>query len=115
MADSIETLKELALSIRNATKTGENTAERVGRTLVGIIENLSSIDIEELGKIFLRKDKEDTTNFLLNFLGGIKIGKHLTLGDFITNMQGGYIDEKGRAELESLVLRSELIVPAYQV
>ena len=112
MADSIETLKELALLIRNATKTGENTAERVGRTLVGIIENLSSIDIEELGKIFLRKDKEDTTNFLLNFLGGIKIGKHLTLGDFITNMQGGYIDEKGRAELESLVLRSELIVPA---
>ena len=63
-------------------------------------------------KTFIRKDKEDTTNFLLNFLGGIKIGKHLTLGDFITNMQGGYIDEKGRAELESLVLRSELIVPA---
>ena len=27
-------------------------------------------------------------------------------------MQGGYIDEKGRAELESLILRSELIVPA---
>ena len=62
--------------------------------------------------MFLRKDKADSTRYLLNLLGGVKIGKHLTLGDFITGMQGGYIDEKGRAELESLVLRSELIVPA---
>lgn len=63
-------------------------------------------------RTFIRKDKEDVTEFLLRLLGGVKIGKHLTLGDFITGMQGGYIDEKGRAELESLVLRSELIVPA---
>lgn len=62
--------------------------------------------------MFLRKDKADSTRYLLSLLGGVKIGKHLTLGDFITGMQGGYIDEKGRAELESLVLRSELIVPA---
>ena len=109
MADSIETLKELALLIRNATKTGENTAERVGRTLVGIIENLSSIDIEELGKIFLRKDKEDTTNFLLNFLGGIKIGKHLTLGDFITGVSGGMIDEEGNMEMESGYFRKDYL------
>ena len=33
-------------------------------------------------------------------------------GDFITGMQGGYINEKGEAELEKLYLRSELIVPA---
>ena len=63
-------------------------------------------------RTFIRKDKEDVTEFLLRLLGGVKIGKHLTLGDFITGMQGGYIDEKGRAELESLVLRSEMIVPA---
>lgn len=63
-------------------------------------------------RTFIRKDKEDVTEFLLRLLGGVKIGKHLTLGEFITGMQGGYIDEKGRAELESLVLRSELIVPA---
>ena len=61
---------------------------------------------------YIRKDQEDETQFLTKFLGGIKVAKNLTLGDFITNMQGGYIDEKGRAELESLVLRSELIVPA---
>lgn len=68
--------------------------------------------ISEEHDVYLHKDKEDQTEFLLRLLGGVKIGKHLTLGDFITNMQGGYIDEKGRAELESLVLRSELIVPA---
>lgn len=62
--------------------------------------------------MFLRKDKADSTRYLISLLGGVKIGKHLTLGDFITGMQGGYIDGKGRAELESLVLRSELIVPA---
>ena len=40
MADTIETLKQLAQQVRNATAEGENTAERVGRTLVGIIEHL---------------------------------------------------------------------------
>lgn len=77
MADSIETLKELALLIRNATKTGENTAERVGRTLVGIVENLSSIDIEELNKKYLRKDQEDETTFLLRLLAGVEFGKYV--------------------------------------
>ena len=68
--------------------------------------------LTKLRGIFLNKDKEDTTNFLLNLFGGVNIKKYLKIGDFITGMQGGYIDEMGRAELESLVLRSELIVPA---
>lgn len=68
--------------------------------------------LTKLRGIFLNKDKEDTTNFLLNLFGGVNIKKYLKIGDFITGMQGGYIDEKARAELESLVLRSELIVPA---
>ena len=68
--------------------------------------------LKDLENKFIRKDIPDSTKYLLSLFGGVKIGKHLTLGDFITNMQGGYIDEKGRAELESLVLRSELIVPA---
>jgi hypothetical protein len=68
--------------------------------------------LTKLRGIFLNKDKEDTTNFLLNLFGGVNIKKYLNIGDFITGMQGGYIDEKARAELESLSLRSELIVPA---
>lgn len=67
--------------------------------------------ISDLDKHFLFKDQEDSTKFLLKLLGGVRIGKHLTIGEFLTGIQGGYIDERGKAELESLYLRSELIVP----
>ena len=53
MADTIETLKELARQVRYATQEGENTGERVGRTLVGILNLLSQCSLEELNKIFL--------------------------------------------------------------
>lgn len=62
-------------------------------------------------KTFLRKDQDDETKYLLKLLGGAKIGKSLTVGDFITGVQGGYIGEDARAELEALVLRSSLSVP----
>lgn len=67
--------------------------------------------LEELKKIYLRKDQDDETKYLLKLLGGAKIGKSLTVGDFITGVQGGYIGEDARAELEALVLRSSLSVP----
>lgn len=59
MNDSIDILKELSLLIRNATKSGENTAERVGRTFVGIVDILSEITLDRLREIFLRKDQSD--------------------------------------------------------
>lgn len=62
-------------------------------------------------KTFLRKDQDDETKYLLKLLGGAKIGKSLTVGDFITGVSGGYIGEDARAELEALVLRSSLSVP----
>lgn len=55
--------------------------------------------------MFLRKDQSDSTKFLLKLLGGA------FFGDFVTGMKGGYIGSDGKAELESLHLRSELIVP----
>ena len=85
----------------------ERNFEKIKVNFLEIIDFVLSYDNR-----YIRKDQEDETQFLTKFLGGIKVAKNLTLGDFITNMQGGYIDEKGRAELESLVLRSELIVPA---
>lgn len=112
MSDSIDILKELSLLIRNATKSGENTAERVGRTFVGIVDILSEVTLDKLKTIFLRKDQNDSTEYFLSLLGGAQIGKNLTFGEFITGVSGGMIDENGIAELESLFLRSELIVPA---
>lgn len=108
MADSVDILKKLAQQVRNATQEGENTAERVGRVLVGIIENLSQYDIEKLSEYFLRKDQSDGTNFLLKLLGGAEFGK------YASGISGGKIDEQGAAELLSLLLRSALTIGEYK-
>ena len=68
-------------------------------------------NISELAKYFLRKDKEDSTNFLLSLLGGTVIKKYAKFGEFITGVDGGYVNEKGDAELNSLNLRDHLSVP----
>lgn len=75
MADTVETLKELARQVRYATQEGENTGERVGRTLVGILNLLSQCSLEELNKIFLHKSKPDETPFLLKLLAGAEVGE----------------------------------------
>lgn len=61
--------------------------------------------ISEENDVYIHKDRIDATSFLLKLLGGVFIG------DFVTGIQGGYIGSDGKAELESLYLRSELIVP----
>lgn len=62
-------------------------------------------------KMFIRKDEEDSTNFLLSLLGGTVIKKYAKFGDFVTGVSGGYIDEKGNLEMESGVFRKRLFVP----
>uniref|UniRef100_UPI00402A4C44 hypothetical protein n=1 Tax=Phocaeicola vulgatus TaxID=821 RepID=UPI00402A4C44 len=111
MSDSVDILKKLALQVRNASTEGENTAERIGRIFIGILENMDNSDLEKLTKYFLRKDKEDSTNFLLSLLGGTVIKKYAKFGDFVTGVLGGYIDEKGNLEMESGVFRKRLFVP----
>lgn len=76
------------------------------RTLQEIVDNN-----EKLKKIFLRKDQNDSTNYLLSLLGGAKIGKNLTLGEFITGVSGGLLSEKGEMEMESGYFRKRLFVP----
>lgn len=61
--------------------------------------------------MFMRKDTEERTGFLLSLLGGTVIKKYAKFGDFVTGVSGGYIGEDARAELEALVLRSFLSVP----
>lgn len=73
MGDTVEVLKELATLVRNAKDIGENTAERVGRILIGILENLGLVS-EEFYDLFLRKDKQDKTDFLIKFLAGVEFG-----------------------------------------
>lgn len=61
--------------------------------------------------MFMRKDTEERTGFLLSLLGGTVIKKYAKFGDFVTGVSGGYIGEDACAELEALVLRSSLSVP----
>lgn len=105
MADTIDILKELALQVRYATQENENTAERVGRTLVGILNLLSKYSPEELEKIFLRKDKEDGTPFPMTF------GDWVKFGEFLTGISGGCIDKNGILEMEEGIFRKRLFVP----
>lgn len=109
MSDSIDVLKRLALLIRNATMDGENTAERVGRTLVGIIEHLNDVPLDELYNIFLRKDKADATRFLLTLYAGAVFGKE----GFVSGLSGfgAKIDENGNGEMRGLTLWEWLQVP----
>lgn len=61
--------------------------------------------------MFLRKDIADTANGLITFLKGIIVKSYLKIGEFITGVSGGYIDEKGNLEMESGVFRKRLFVP----
>lgn len=55
---------------------------------------------EKLKKIFLRKDQEDQTNYLLKLLGGI-ISPFLESPDFVTGMMGAGM----RIAQEEMVIR----------
>ena len=45
MADTFDILRKLALQVRNATLAGENSAERVGRIFVGVLDLLSQFSL----------------------------------------------------------------------
>lgn len=73
-------------------------------TVVGI---RGSASVVELAKYFLRKDQPDATQYLLRLLGGVHFGE---FASSLMNGTGGSIDSHGNAELETLRLRSALIV-----
>lgn len=106
MPDTLDILRKLALQIRNASSEGENTAERVGRTFIGILELIQQgMSVEELSKVFLRKDKADGTPFPMTF------GDWVKFGEFITGISGGCIDKNGILEMEEGIFRKRLFVP----
>lgn len=119
MSDSVDILKKLALQVRNASTEGENTAERIGRIFIGILENMDNSDIEKLTKYFLRKDKEDTANELITFLKGFLIGKN---GSGITVLENGmsqavvdYLYVKVKAVFDELEVKKKTYVGGEQV
>lgn len=112
--DNLEILKGLAAQVRNATDIGENTAERVGRVLEGILE------LGFKNQMFLSRLNDDDANGLITFVRGlvskevatmykgIQFGKDFASG---TTGFGGLIDGSGRGELRALRLWEWLEVP----
>lgn len=63
--------------------------------------------MDELFKIFLRKDKSDSTNYLLRLLGGIEVGEAI---DSLIAGKGIIADTNGRIQADRMELRSSLTV-----
>lgn len=106
MPDTLDILRKLALQIRNASSEGENTAERVGRTFIGILELIQQgMSIEELSKVFLHKDRADGTPFPITF------GDWVKFGEFISGISGGCIDKNGILEMEEGIFRKRVFFP----
>ena len=94
--DSLEVLKAIAKQVRNATEVGENTAERVGRFLEGIVNWLKDQNFDER---YLRKDIEDTAQQLIHFLNGIDVKGHAVFNDTLSSEDfiSGFLSGKGWA------------------
>lgn len=102
-----------SLTLKEQTYTGDGGS---GVYVIGSHDSTPATDHNVYSALrslimFMRKDTEERTGFLLSLLGGTVIKKYAKFGDFITGVQGGYIGEDARAELEALVLRSSLSVP----
>lgn len=68
MADKIDTLRQVFETIRDERRTYANTASRIGNAFLALLSYLSDAP-------FLRKDQEDTDQFLLKLLKGCVIGE----------------------------------------
>lgn len=97
--------------------TGEGIGEysvEAKRAKVGFADLAGALAEEAMKKLmemFLRKDVDDQTHYLLSLLGGALIKNWAKFGDFITDIQGGYIDENGNMEMESGVFRKRVFFP----
>ena len=102
-----------SLTLKGQTYTGDGGS---GVYVIGSHDSTPATDHNVYSALrslimFMRKDTEERTGFLLSLLGGTVIKKYAKFGDFVTGVSGGYIGEDARAELEALVLRGSLSVP----
>lgn len=106
-------LKVAGNLVNRIVKQGDEDITYTDEDVMSALRVMTEIEnsAEKLKEIFLRKDVEDSTKYLLSLLGGTVIKKYAKFGDFVTGVSGGYIDEKGNLEMESGVFRKRLFVP----
>lgn len=107
-AKGLRILSDLINKIFKKDTEGDLTDTSV-MTALRVLQEIADNN-EKLKKIFLRKDQEDTTNFLLNLLGGI-ITDFIQSTDFVSGMMGtGFTIKKNAdgttyAEIDKLLVR----------
>lgn len=107
---SVELTDKLSANVSALRSTITEIAGDIIGERMGVSLNVSDI-IGRISRYFISKINNDTANGLITFLKGIVVKSYLKIGEFITGVSGGYIDEKGNLEMESGVFRKRLFVP----
>ena len=92
--DAQEEIRQLSSALPDLIKTGDGTLPTDNNVLSALRSLMT----------FLRKDREDATDFLLRLLGGVEIGR------FESGVSGANVDKDGNAELNKAKLRGGLNV-----
>ena len=99
MADATEYMKKFYEAIRDERMTAANTATRIGNAFLMLLQYLTS------DSPFLRKDREETTEFLFKLLAGAVIGES---GQIKLNPDGSISCQ--RITVEGSAVFNELVV-----
>ena len=91
---------------RNFERVKGNFSE-VTQDVDELKQKLDKLTLEELRKLFLRKDAPDSTNYLLTLLAGLHVGEFI---DSLIAGKGAGFYPDGRAQVERLEVRSALVV-----
>lgn len=101
MDNAADILKQRFEEIRDERRKYANTAERIGNAFLSLLSYVGNSDK------YLRKDKEDFTNFLVKFLGGIEVGEFI---DSMLAGKGTGITADGRIQTDRLEVRGSMTV-----
>lgn len=104
MADNLQDIIDSLIDhIDKAIAKGSVTNQQVAAVLDFLNERLKKAD----GDKYIRKDQPDYTNHILQLFDGLEIGKFFPS---MTTGTGAGIDNKGNAEVESMKVRSFMMI-----
>lgn len=99
------------LELLNALEWFEGYLIAYGQKIKAGYADVADDLTEKARELFLKRYQDDSTEYILSLLGGAVIKKLTRFGDFITDVSGGMISEKGELEMESGYFRKRLFVP----
>lgn len=102
MATDKQYLLQQAGLIRDEHRAGANTAYRVGSLLVAMVEALSTLSQADLDKIFLHKDRQDSTEYLVQFFAGVTAGMYVPGGSLGSKLHDTGLTEAGKLLVNGL-------------